>query len=296
MTKATPASDQGRGTWPSRASPATRAMAGSRHIKVPKAEVVSRRRANISRLNGMTGSSKANPKPTRSRCGVRSAEDGRPGHQSRRQGRNRDGHGQALQACHLVPDRLGEHDVGGPAERRAQRGGDAHQIETALPRVGQQQHAGRGEAWPEQRAAAAGAGDGHAERAEELKGAGRAEWQAGHGRHEQHGHPGGREAEGDRGQQHRRRKRQGRGRTAVSRITAAQASRSQAAPSGPTSPKRWTDSAKPSWTQLIEPSAIKVPERAEVRGAAVMLTMTASTRHRDRPCPREFDGHTIHQS
>jgi hypothetical protein len=72
MTKATPASDQIGGTWPSSASPATRAIAGSRHIKVPKAEVVIRRRAYISRLNGMTGSSKANPKPARSRCGVRS--------------------------------------------------------------------------------------------------------------------------------------------------------------------------------------------------------------------------------
>jgi hypothetical protein len=71
MTKATPASDQARGTWPSSTSPATRAMAGSRHIRVPKAEVVSRRRAYISKLNGMTGSSKANPKPARSRCGVR---------------------------------------------------------------------------------------------------------------------------------------------------------------------------------------------------------------------------------
>ena len=81
MTKATPASDQTRGTWPSRASPATRAIAGSRHIKVPKAEVVIRRRAYISRLNGMTGSSKASPKPARSRCGVRSRDDGRPGHQ-----------------------------------------------------------------------------------------------------------------------------------------------------------------------------------------------------------------------
>ena len=30
--------------------------------------------------------------------------------------------------------------------------------------------------------------------------------------------------------------------------------------------------------------------------SAVMLTMNASTRHRDRSCPREFDGHTVHQS
>jgi hypothetical protein len=33
-----------------------------------------------------------------------------------------------------------------------------------------------------------------------------------------------------------------------------------------------------------------------VLGAAVMLTMIASTRHRDRPCPREFAGHIVHQS
>jgi hypothetical protein len=42
-------------------------------MRVPKAEVVIRRRAYISRLDGMTGSSKANPKPARSRCGVRSS-------------------------------------------------------------------------------------------------------------------------------------------------------------------------------------------------------------------------------
>ena len=71
MTRATPASDQARGTWPSSANPATRAKAGSRHIRVPNAEVVSRRRAYISRLNGTTGSSMANPKPTTSRRGVR---------------------------------------------------------------------------------------------------------------------------------------------------------------------------------------------------------------------------------
>jgi hypothetical protein len=91
-----------------------------------------------------------------------------------------------------------------------------------------------------------------------------------------------------------RRNRQGRGRTTTSRIRAAQAIRSQTAPSGPTSPNRWTDSARPSCTQLIEPSAIKVPDRAEARGTAAMLTMIASTRHRDHPCPRDFDGHTVH--
>jgi len=71
MTKATPASDQASGTWRSSANPAITARAGSRHIRVPNADVVSRRRAYISRLNGTTGSSMANPKPARSRRGVR---------------------------------------------------------------------------------------------------------------------------------------------------------------------------------------------------------------------------------
>ena len=56
-----------------------------------------------------------------------------------------------------------------------------------------------------------------------------------------------------------RRNRQGRGRTATTRITAAQASRIQTAPIGPTSPNSGTDSARPSWTRVIEPTAIKVP-------------------------------------
>ena len=58
-----------------------------------------------------------------------------------------------------------------------------------------------------------------------------------------------------------RRNRQGRGRTTISRITAAQASLSQTAPSGPTWPNSGTDRARPSWTQVIEPTAIKVPIR-----------------------------------
>ena len=47
----------GPGRWCSSTSPAIRAIAGSRHIRVPKAAVLSRRSAYISRLNGTTGSS-----------------------------------------------------------------------------------------------------------------------------------------------------------------------------------------------------------------------------------------------
>ena len=59
-----------------------------------------------------------------------------------------------------------------------------------------------------------------------------------------------------------RRNRHGRGRTATSRISAAQASRSQTVPSGPISPNSGTDNARPIWTQVIEPTAINVPARA----------------------------------
>ena len=38
-------------------------MAGSRHIRVPNAAAVSRRKDRISRLKGITGSSNASPKP-----------------------------------------------------------------------------------------------------------------------------------------------------------------------------------------------------------------------------------------
>jgi len=74
-----------------------------------------------------------------------------------------------------------------------------------------------------------------------------------------------------------RRNRQGRGRTATSRITPAQASRSQTAPSGPTWPNSGTDRARPSWTQVIEPTAIKVPARAADLDGAAATIMMAST-------------------
>ena len=123
--------------------------------------------------------------------------DARPGDQRRHQGGHRNGHRQALQARDLVADRLGQDDVAGPARRRAEGAGDAGHAGTALPRVGQDQHAGRGEAWPQQPPAAPAAGDGHRERAQEFQRAGRAERQPGHGGHEQHGHPCGHHAESD---------------------------------------------------------------------------------------------------
>ena len=72
-----------------------------------------------------------------------------------------------------------------------------------------------------------------------------------------------------------RRNRQGRGRTATSRITAAQASRSQTVPSGPISANSGTDSARPIWTRVIEPTAINVPARADP-ALAIMVPVDTS--------------------
>jgi hypothetical protein len=59
----------------------------------------------------------------------------------------------------------------------------------------------------------------------------------------------------------------GRGRTTTSMITPAQASRSQAAPSGWIRSSRPTDTARPSCTHSIAASAMSAPERAEGEGA-----------------------------
>ena len=52
-------------------------------------------------------------------------------------------------------------------------------------------------------------------------------------------------------------------------MTAAQASRNQTAPKGPTWPNSGTDRASPSWTRVIEPTAIRVPARAARAGVVV---------------------------
>ena len=60
-----------------------------------------------------------------------------------------------------------------------------------------------------------------------------------------------------------------RGRTNTSSSTPAQASRSQAAPSGPSRSNRPTDAARPSWTKTIADTAMPAPVR-------VVLTMFRS--------------------
>src|SRR6476646_12206768 len=71
----------------------------------------------------------------------------------------------------------------------------------------------------------------------------------------------------------RRPNRDGRGRTTTSRTRPAQASRSHAAPSGPTRSNRPTDRASPSCTHVMDPTAMRVPVRAWLR-AVVDVLMT----------------------
>ncbi len=56
-----------------------------------------------------------------------------------------------------------------------------------------------------------------------------------------------------------------RGRRITRNSRPAQVRRRQAAPSGPTSSKSPTDAARPSWTQIIEASAIPAPVRVSRR-------------------------------
>ena len=74
-----------------------------------------------------------------------------------------------------------------------------------------------------------------------------------------------------------RRNRHGRGRTATSRITEAQASRSQTVPSGPSLPNSGTDSARPIWTQVIEPTAIRVAGAGRRPALVIMMASSIPT-------------------
>ena len=76
-----------------------------------------------------------------------------------------------------------------------------------------------------------------------------------------------------------------RGRTQAARSRPAHASRSHAAPSGPTWPNRWTDNARPTWTHAIEPTAISVPARARDRCLLETALMPFSTYNRNHSRP-----------
>ena len=108
--------------------------------------------------------------------------DGDGGHQAG------DGHGhrQAVDACDLVADALGEQDVDGPADGGAEGEQHADGVDPACPRFGEQHDAGGGEAGPDESVAALTVRHRDAERAKELQRTGRAERDPGDRRHEQH--------------------------------------------------------------------------------------------------------------
>ena len=91
----------------------------------------------------------------------------------------------------------------------------------------------------------------------------------------------------------------GRGRPIASISNPAQASRIHAAPSAPMSSNSPTETAMPSCTQSIEPTAMEAPARAAVGapGAAgrvvTAVLMRSSTPRRHRSRPRVFAGRTV---
>ena len=103
---------------------------------MPKAAVLSRRSASISRLKGTTGSRSASPRPTSTSSqeidpnGAGSDDDG--GHQTRHRQRDR----QPLEPGDLVADGLGEQDVRRPAGGRAEREQDADGVDRPRARAG----------------------------------------------------------------------------------------------------------------------------------------------------------------
>ena len=87
----------------------------------------------------------------------------------------------------LLADALGQQDIGAPAQSGAQRVTHSERVESARPRLGQQQHADGGEARPDEPVTTGAAQHGDTERPEELQRAGGTQRDAFHRHHEQHG-------------------------------------------------------------------------------------------------------------
>ena len=118
--------------------PTSIANAGSMAINVPNAAVVSLRSAINSSANGTTGNRIARPIPISRISGVIRSNTLGPDHDRRHH--TRDGHRnrQAVDACDLVADALGQQDVARPACGRGERVQHADRIDGALPRLGEQ--------------------------------------------------------------------------------------------------------------------------------------------------------------
>ena len=219
--------------------------------------------------NGTTGSSRARPSPTSTSSGVSVGDHAlRAGDHGRDQRGDRDGQTArpwrpaTWSPTAWVSRMYAAQQAAAPSAKR-----DPDRVRAALPRLGEQQHADRGERRPQPAAGRAAPGDGHAERAEELQRARGPERQPLHRRHEQHGHPGGDDAQRDAATRTGRLNEAGRGRTSTSSRTPGpgqpQPGRALRRRSGRTArPTRPGRAGRRSST----PTAIAVPARAVPRG------------------------------
>ena len=123
-------------------------MPGSRLISVPKAATVIRRSASISRLNGITGSSRASPNPKKRHRPRQLPEGGRADHYRRDQTGHRHRDRQRLHTVQRIAGALGQQDVERPTGCGGQGEQHADRIDFAVPGLGQQHHPGGGDQGP----------------------------------------------------------------------------------------------------------------------------------------------------
>jgi DNA-binding transcriptional LysR family regulator len=259
-TNATPANATQPGCWPNATNPTATPIAGSTHISVPNAAVVSRRNASSSRLNGITGSSTARPRPVATTGQVSSpATDGAATHVATSAATGND----TARPC--IPDTVSPTRCVNrmyAAQHAAAASANPTPTGSAAPRHGCVNNSTPAAATPAHtqvprrpRATATPSGPRNSNAlavpngsratapmnnmvtpavttpsATHVSNAGRV-------------------------------KARSRGRTRTSRITPAQASRTHAAPSGPTWSNNPTDTARPTCTHSIATTAIDAPAR-----------------------------------
>ena len=110
---------------------------------------------------------------------------------------NRNGDGKAGDAVETVPNVLGQHDVGAPADGAENRESDTHGVDAALPRLGEQDDAHQGQRRPDQCPPRSALHGGHRERTEEFDGDGRSQRDALDREHERCTHDAGGHTEGE---------------------------------------------------------------------------------------------------
>ena len=132
-----------------RAMPMATAIAGSRLIRVPNADVVSRRRASSSRREGDDRKQHREAESHQDELPGQQGQGARPGDERRDHARHGQRDGEPFEAGQPVPDMLGEQDVRRPAAGRREGERDSGEVDAAVPWLGQQHHSDRREGGPE---------------------------------------------------------------------------------------------------------------------------------------------------